>query len=157
MNRLPILVVLLLLAQAQPGQAAQSGFFLVEYLPGEGFNPAISYRNQPGLRAHHAYLRKLHVNDQLVMGGAASGDAVSVVLIRTATREEAEALINNDPAVATNQLRANVIDWSVDLSSMRFMPRQPMQPIADPDAPVRLRRIDSDSAINLEDRAGDGQ
>ncbi len=132
------------------GYAAESNYYLVQYRAGANFSQTLGYEKQPGLKSHHAYIRKLHVNDQVVMGGAVSGDLVGVLLIKTSSRDEAEALIRTDPGVISNILVADVLAWDVSLTSMRVMRRKPMAAIEDPDAPFRLQRIDSESAINIE-------
>ncbi len=145
-----VLLLLVVMLGSATSIADESGYFLIRFLPGENFNTALGYASQPGLKAHHAYQLKMHVADQLVMAGSVTGDEVGMAVIRTSSREEAEALVNADPGVVSKILRAEVLHWDLALSSMRFMPQKPMQPLADPDAPFKLRRIDSDSAINIE-------
>ena len=129
-------------------------YFLLTYSPGGSWNSTISYEEQPGLKKHHEYLQGLYVNDQLVMGGPVTGSAgefLSVMLLRTGSLEEAEKLASQDPGVQMKLVKAEVIPWSVDMSSMRFVRRKPQPPVENPDQPFTVKRIDLESRLNLED------
>ncbi|MCZ6504310.1 MAG: hypothetical protein O6945_17570 [Gammaproteobacteria bacterium] len=132
-------------------RADDANYFLIRYLPGENWNHSISYEDQPGLRKHHSYLQKLHINDQVVMGGPVDGEPGSLMLVKTGSREEAEVIARQDPGVETRIVKAEITAWYVQMSSMRFVRRQPVPPIEDPDQTFRLKRIDRESQINLED------
>lgn len=131
-------------------RAEEASYFFIRYLPGENWNHSISYEDQLGLKEHHAYLRKLHINDQVVMGGLVSGEPGSLMLVRTGSREEVEAIARQDPGVITRIVNAEVTGWNVQMSSMRFVRRQPVPPIRDPDQTFRLKRLDPESRLNLE-------
>ena len=73
------------------------------------------------------------------------------MLIRTSSREEAEVIARQDPGVVTRILKAEVTAWDVQMSSMRFVQRQPVQPVKDFDQTFRLKRIDPESRLNMED------
>ncbi len=136
------------LAETEPN------YFLLTYSAGGSWNSSISYKDQPGLRKHHEYLQGLHINDQFVMGGpvtGSGGEFLSVMLLRTGSLEEAEKLASQDPGVQTKLVKAKVIPWSVDMSSMRIVRRKPQPPIEDPDQSFRVKRIDLESRLNLED------
>ena len=132
-------------------RADDANYFLIRYLPGENWNHSISYKDQPGLKKHHSYLQKLHIKDQVVMGGTVDGEPGSLMLVRTGSREEAEVIARQDPGVETRILKAEITAWNVRMSSMRFVRRQPVAPIEDPDQTFRLKRIDPESQLNIED------
>ncbi len=73
------------------------------------------------------------------------------MLIRTSSREEAEVIARQDPGVVTRILEAEVTAWDVQMSSMRFVQRQPVQPVKDFDQTFRLKHIDPESRLNMED------
>jgi uncharacterized protein YciI len=131
--------------------AEDANYFLIRYLPGENWNHTISYQDQPGLKKHHAYLQKLHIKDQVVMGGPVSGEPGSLILVRTSSREQAETIARQDPGVETRIVKAEVTAWNVQMSSMRFVRRQPAPLIENPDQTFRLKRIDLESRLNIED------
>lgn len=155
-QRLPRFYVLVLFAFTCMGSghflhADGANYFFIRYLPGDNWNHSISYKDQLGLKKHHAYLRKLHINDQVVMGGLISGEPGSLILVRTGSLEEAEAIARQDPGVETRIIKAEIRGWDVQMSSMRFVRRQPVPPIKDPDQIFRLKRIDPESRLNMED------
>lgn len=144
--------------------ADEANYFLVIYTPGPSWNETLGYEKQPGLKKHHEYLEQLHLNDQIVMGGSVSegiveglagepviNDALSIMMLRTGSLEEAKSAINQDPGVRMRLVRAQVLPWRVDMSSMRFVRRRPSQPIEDPDKPFSIRRVDPESRLNISD------
>ena len=145
------LVCLQIPAQAS---AEDTNYFLLKYLPGASWNQAISYEEQPGLKKHHDYLKGLHINDILVMGGTVddidSGE-LSVMLLRTSSLEEAEKIASQDPGVQMRLVRAEVRAWNLNMSSMRFVQRRPYKPIVDPGQSFSIKRIDPESRLNISD------
>lgn len=145
----------LLLVSTSVGAEDKANYFLLIYTPGSSWNEALGYERQPGLKKHHEYLRELHLNDQIVMGGDVSEDvsydALSVMLLRTGSLEEAESLAAQDPGVQMRLVRTQVLPWLVDMSSMRFVRRRPSQPIEDPDKSFSIKRVDPESRLNISD------
>lgn len=146
---------LLLLTMPLAGRAeSDPNYFLLTYSPGSSWNTSISYEEQPGLKKHHEYLESLHINDQLVMGGPVpgpDGEFLSVMLLRTGSLEEAEKLASQDPGVQTRVVVAEVVPWSVEMSSMRFVRRKPQPPIHDPEQPFKVKRVDLETRLNIEE------
>ncbi len=140
------------LAQAE----SQPNYFLLTYAKGSNWNESISYNDQPGLKKHHAYLQGLHINDQLVMGGPVAdvegveSDLVGVMLLRTASLEEAHSLVDQDPGVQARLVYPTLIPWDARISSMRFVRRKPMPDIDDPEQSFSIKRVDPESRINLD-------
>jgi uncharacterized protein YciI len=134
--------------------AEDTNYFLLKYLPGSSWNRSISYEEQPGLKKHHEYLKGLHINDILVMGGTVDdGDAgeLSVMLLRTSSLEEAEKIASQDPGVQMRLVRAEVTAWNLNMSSMRFVQRRPYKRIEDPGQSFSIKRIDPESRLNISD------
>ncbi len=158
MSRMMLLITLVLstsalgagsgIVRAAEGEA---NYFLIRYLPGESWNDSIPYADQPGLKKHHQYIQQLHAADMVVMGGSVVGEQGGLVLVRTGSMDEARALVQQDPGIKTRLLQANVTGWDVNLSSMRFVRREKMAPIRDPDQVFRVKRIDLESRLNIED------
>ena len=137
-----------------PVKAEEPNYFLLTYFPGASWNEALAYESQPGLKKHHEYLKQLHINDLIVMGGPITdmdSDYLSIMLVRIGSQEEAEKLASQDPGVMTRLVRAEVVPWAVTMSSMRFLRRRPQVPINDPDQTFNIKRIDPESRLNIED------
>lgn len=142
---------LVLIAAGARGEDA--GYYLLNYYPGASWNEAVSYEDQPGLKKHHEYLRELHLQDILVMGGPVVGmgeNRLSVMVLRTGSLEEAERLANQDPGVQMRLVRAEVWPWNVELSAMRFVRRAPPLNVQDPNQPFSIKRVDPESRLNMD-------
>ncbi len=118
--------------------------------PGTNWNHAIDYIAQPGLKAHHRYLRQLYIDDQLVMGGPLPDGVGSMVLIRTGSLEEATKLVQMDPGVQTKVITVEVMPWDVTMSSVRVVRRKPQPPEDDSEQSFHVKRIDLESRLNIE-------
>jgi uncharacterized protein YciI len=129
----------------------ETNYFLIRYLPGENWNDDISYEEQPGLKHHHLYLREQQTHGPLLMAGPLGGESGGLALLRTGSLEEAQAVALQDPGVKTKILRAEVVAWDIQMSSMRFDRREPMPALDDPEQTFRVKRIDPESRINIED------
>ncbi len=137
-----------------PSYGEEPNYFLLSYYAGASWDESIAYEDQPGLMKHHAYVRDLHINDLIVMGGQApeiAGDRLSIMLVRTGSLEEATKIATQDPGVQMRLIRAEVVPWTVTMSSMRFVHRRPRAPILDPDKSFSIKRIDLESQLNIED------
>ncbi len=130
-------------------------YFLLSYSPGSSWNDSISYALQPGLKQHHEYLRELHRQDLIVMGGEiqpSAGEAMlSVMLLRTGSLEAAERIASQDPGVQMRLVQVEILPWRVNMSSMRVMQRRPAEVFDDPDQSFTIKRVDPDSRLNLDD------
>ena len=129
----------------------RTNYFLIRYEPGENWNSDITYEDQPGLKQHHLYLREQQTHGPLLMAGPLGGEPGALALVRTGSLEEAEALARQDPGVETQIIKAVVTAWDIQMSSMRFDRREPIPPLDDPEQPFKLKRIDPESRINIED------
>ncbi len=138
-------------------QGDSPNYFLLTYARGNAWNEAMGYAEQPGLKKHHEYLEKLHINDQLVMGGEVlasepghGNELLSVMLLRTGSIEEAEKLIEQDPGVQMRLVRGEVVPWNVTMSSLRFVRRKAQPPIDDPAQSFSIKRVDTESRLNID-------
>ena len=120
-------------------------YYLVRYSPGENWQERTGYNEQPGLSGHHGYLQKLHINDQLVMGGKLRDKDVSVVVLRAASLSQAKQLVEGDPGVQNQVVRAELSRWEVSMSSLRMVRRKPVP--SDDEQSYRLKRIDPGSQL----------
>ena len=144
----------LLLGLCHSAAADEANYFLLSYYPGASWNSSLSYEAQPGLQGHHDYVRQMHISDQIVMGGAVASSRhgqLSVMLVRTGSLEQAERLASQDPGVQMRLVRAEVLPWEVNMSSIRVVRRQPMAPVGDPDQTFSIKRVDPESRLNIDD------
>lgn len=84
--------------------------YAVFYEPGENWiaNKPIGEQN---LASHVRYLTNLHEHDTVKMGGPfADGDA-GLVILSTDGMNEAHKIIENDPAVLSGVLVAQIREW----------------------------------------------
>lgn len=143
----------MLMLSSLPTLAEDANYFLIGYSAGASWNDAISYREQPGLKTHHDFIRDLNVGQRVVMAGSVPGSVagfVGVVLLMTDSREEAESIVSQDPGIQTRQLGAVIIPWDVSLSSLQVLRRKPAVQIEDPDQSFSIKRLDPDSRLNIE-------
>jgi uncharacterized protein YciI len=145
-----LLLGVFLLASPQLSGEEQANYFLLRYLPGDNWVQNISYAKQPGLKAHHDYLRRLHINDQVVMGGTTLDTVGSMMLVRSTSLEQVRTLVEFDPGVRTRIVSVELIPWDVTMSSMRPVRRKAEASSAEPGQSYRLKRIDLDSRLNIE-------
>lgn len=146
-------LLLVLLSLGMSANAQEASYYLLTYYPGPSWNEALSYEQQPALKEHHEYVRKMHIDDLVVMGGEvveAGRRQLSVMLIRTGSLEEAERLAGQDPGVQQRLVRAEVLPWDVTMSSMRFVRRKPIPRIDDPDQTFSIKRVDPESRLNID-------
>ena len=64
---------------------------------------------------HFEYLQKLQKEGLLTMAGRFSEVLIGLVMIETASREEAVAIMNNDPAVKSGIFHAELYPWQIAL------------------------------------------
>jgi len=112
-DRLRFLLFTLFVLCSTAAKGEGTSYFLLLYTPGPSWNEALGYDKQPGLKKHHDYLKELHLNDQVVMGGSViediSYDALSMMLLRTGSLEEAQKLAAQDPGVQMRLVRAQAL------------------------------------------------
>jgi uncharacterized protein YciI len=120
-------------------------YYLVQYSPGDNWQERTGYTEQPGLGGHHGYLQKLHINDQLVMGGKLRDKDVSVVVLRATSLSEAKQLVAEDPGVQNQVITAELSRWEVSMSSLRMVRRKPVP--SDEAQSYHLKRIDPGSQL----------
>ena len=64
---------------------------------------------------HFAYLQSLQKEGTLIMAGRFSDVLVGLVIIQTETREKAETIMKNDPAVSAQIFHAELYEWRIAL------------------------------------------
>ena len=87
--------------------------FLVLYKPGKGWLSGESLSKQP-LQAHLNYLLELHDKGQLLMGGPFADGTGGAVILSVGSLAEAEALIEQDPAIVQGVLEPKIQEWEAE-------------------------------------------
>jgi uncharacterized protein YciI len=91
--------------------------YVIIYTPGRKWIAGASVFDQP-LREHGAYMARLYGEGVLVHGGPFIDDAGGMATVTAESGEEAQSIVDNDPAVRTGVLNASFHPWmSVDWST----------------------------------------
>jgi uncharacterized protein len=97
---------------AVPARAAPSPtYFVLFYSPGPRWKPGVGFRDQPGIGGHGAYLDTLQARGLVVMGGPFLDNSGGMLILSTATADEARGLGEADPAVKAGLMRVTVRPW----------------------------------------------
>ncbi len=84
----------------------------------EGWPGDMSAEEFSVIREHIDYLKDLQVRDKLILSGPVLEPFYSIIILKTESREEAEALINSDPTVAAGLQNYTVEPMRVDIPLM---------------------------------------
>ena len=85
--------------------------YVAFYEPGERWRPEKSISEQP-LDEHVKYLLGLHERGKVVMGGPFANEPSALVVLDVTGRDEAQRLIDGDPAVVDKVLTAKICKWN---------------------------------------------
>ena len=85
-------------------------YFVVIYRPGSGWLEGKAIREQP-TSEHVAYMKKLKALGTLVLGGPFKDSAGAMVIIECETLEAAKQFVDEDPAIQTELLFAEIHPW----------------------------------------------
>ncbi len=95
---------------------AQEGppvYFVLFHSPGSSWQEGTSFREQPGVREHVAYMAGFEQEGVLVMGGPFLDDSGGMMVMQAESLEVAQTLAEADPAVQSNLLNVEVKPWMV--------------------------------------------
>jgi uncharacterized protein len=100
-----------LLADAQPVGRASSLFAII-YSPGPAWIKDKPIYEQP-LREHARYMQKLLDENKLVLAGPFADSSGGMAIIRAANWRQAQAILDDDPAIKSNVFTATLRPWQV--------------------------------------------
>jgi uncharacterized protein YciI len=86
-------------------------YFVLFHQPGPRWQAGISFREQPGVLEHVAYMGGFFDSGELVMGGPFLDNGGGMAVFHTATIEQALAIAEADPSVRSGLLTASVRPW----------------------------------------------
>jgi uncharacterized protein YciI len=120
MNRRSILgLALALPAVAAVKAKAEAGpktYFVLMHSPGPGWDKARSFRDQPGIGAHVAYMSGFADQKKLVMGGPFLDDSGGMMVFDLPDLKAARAVATADPTVKSGLLKVRVKPWLVAIT-----------------------------------------
>ena len=87
-----------------------SKLFVIYYTRGDAWQEGKPFFEQD-LSAHGAYMKQLYDNKQLLKGGPFLDDSGGMSLIKVETIEEAQAIVDADPAVVNGVFKAHLHPW----------------------------------------------
>lgn len=85
--------------------------FAANYQPGPNWETGKPITEQP-LSEHVAYLTDLHDKEVILMGGPYADGTAGLVILAASAIEEASQIINDDPAIRSGVLTAEVRQWN---------------------------------------------
>ena len=85
--------------------------FAANYELGPNWETGKPITQQP-LSEHVAYLTELHDKEVVLMGGPFADGTAGLVILEASAIEEASQIINNDPAIRSKVLTAEVREWN---------------------------------------------
>jgi uncharacterized protein YciI len=97
--------------------AETPALFVLLHSPGPAWNPALGFRQQPGVMDHVRYMASFEADGALVLGGPFLDNSGGMMILRAPSLEAARALAEADPAVKAGLLRVTVKPWLVAMGA----------------------------------------
>jgi uncharacterized protein YciI/uncharacterized protein YndB with AHSA1/START domain len=84
--------------------------------PGASWQPGIPFRRQPGVEHHQGFMKHLHDDGLLVMGGPfLDEESGGMAVLRAGSIDEAIRLAHTDPSIEAGLLTVTVRPWLVPM------------------------------------------
>jgi uncharacterized protein YciI len=145
-----LLVSLSCSVQAADPTKPDRQFYVITFEKGSAWVEGLRYEHQPDIDAHLDYWKVLYYQETLLMSGPWQDESGGIFVVRSSDRSAVDGIVENDPAVSTGIIKANIHQWRVLNSAMRSA--KPFQIEIAPDESFRLERLDPDSSINLRNK-----
>lgn len=97
-------------------QGKPAVYYVLFHSPGEKWVDTLSFREQPGVKEHVSYMSSFLESKKLVEGGPFLDNSGGMMIFNT-TKEEAEKIAKEDPAVKSGLLKVSVKPWMMGMSS----------------------------------------
>ena len=91
-------------------------YHVLFHSPGAKWTAGVSFQQQPGVMEHVNYMASFIESKKLVEGGPFL-DNSGGMMVFSGTKEEAEKIANDDPAVKGGLLKVTVKPWMVAMST----------------------------------------
>lgn len=105
------------------------------------------WKSEKELDPHVKYWTELADKGIVVLGGPFADGSGGMLVLKTATKEEAEKLAKEDPAVKAEMLRAEVKAWKVVL-------KEKTNPLLDPEDPRMNQKAPDEFKVKIETTRG---
>ena len=83
--------------------------------PRDGFAENATPEESAKVMKHFEYLKQLHVEKVVLMAGRVEDARFGIALLETETRQAAQEIMNNDPAVKAKVFQAELLPFSLAL------------------------------------------
>ena len=90
---------------------AASAHYVIVHAPGPQWNPALGFREQPGVQAHVGYYGSLRERGLLDSGGPFLDDSGGMMIVLAPSLAAAIALAEADPAIQAGLLSFTIKPW----------------------------------------------
>jgi uncharacterized protein YciI len=108
--------VLAAFASAEAGDAPPT-YQVLFHRPGPAWRAGVPFPEQPGVELHVGFMRELHAEDRLVMGGPfLDGDGGGMAVVAFGSVEDAERRARTDPSIGAGLLTVSVRAWRVPMA-----------------------------------------
>jgi uncharacterized protein YciI len=97
---------------ANPQETATKATYLVLYRPGPAWLTEKSVMDQP-LEEHGKYMLSLYTKGSMKLAGPLTDNAGGAVLLEVSNKEEAKAIVANDPAVKSGVFVYELHPWKL--------------------------------------------
>jgi uncharacterized protein YciI len=116
-----ISTVLLAFAGCAAAQAAGSLFIFI-YRQGPAWKVGAPMREQPGMAAHGAYMKRLFDEGRIFAAGPTTDAPGGLVIVRASALDEAKALMAADPSVTSGMFTGEIHGWTPVFRSDKPLP-----------------------------------
>ncbi len=93
----------------------QTNYYAFIYSPGAGWLPGQPLSKQP-LTAHFEYMSRFEAAGKLVLGGGFLDGRGALGVLQVSSLAEAQTIVENDPAVKSGLVMAEVHPWFVTVA-----------------------------------------
>jgi len=97
-------------------------YYVMLHSPGPRWAEGVSFREQPGVEIHIAFVRGLLEWGMLALGGPFLDDSGGMAIVRGTSLDEVRALAESDESVRTGLLRVEVKPWLAVMDSISPQP-----------------------------------
>jgi uncharacterized protein YciI len=108
-------------AQAQTPAAAPAPLYVIIYRQGPAWDTKLPMRQQPAMGRHGAYMKRLFDEGHTFAAGPTDAPG-GIVILRAANREEAAALMAQDPSITSGMFVGEILPWTPAFRSDKPLP-----------------------------------
>ena len=122
MRRFVIFAAVLLLSSVAVAQDTDS-LFIIVYHQGPAWKAGLPAREQPAMKAHEAYMKRLFAEGHILAAGPISDTPGGLVIVHAQNLDEAKAFMAEDPSVTSGMFTGEVHGWTPVFRSDKPLPQ----------------------------------